>query len=348
MLVAEPVRVGVAGLGRSGWSNHAQFLSRNPRYALLAVADPLAERRAEAEQTMGCSAYADPAELMADERLELVVVCTPSHTHAQLAVQALHAGRNVLVEKPMATSLAEAEAMIQAAEAAGRVLTVFQNRRWDPDFLRVKQILDQNVLGPVHLIRMGRYGYQRRHDWQTLRRLGGGLLNNWGAHVLDQALLLLGGSYRELFADLQRTAGAGDAEDHVKVVLRGENGTVVDVEITSGCVYPQPEWLVLGRYGSLMGNTRHLEWKYYDPAAAPTLVVDEGAAPGRSYGAPEQLPWQQASEDIPGINTTSAYYDRLYATLREGQPVAVTPQSVRDQIAMFDDIRRHSGFTGRP
>ena len=344
-MASDPIRVGIVGLGRSGWSNHAQSLAKRPDYRVLAVADGVPERRAEAQQALGCTAHAEFADLVADERLELVVVCTPSVTHLDVAVAALRAGRHVLVEKPMATSVAEVDRMVGAATAAGRVLTVFQNRRLDADFLKVQELLASGVLGPVHLIRMGRHGYQRRSDWQTLRRMGGGQLNNWGAHVLDQALLLLGGEYQGLFADLQHTVSAGDAEDHVKVVLKGNDGAVVDVEITSACAYPSPDWLIMGRYGSLTGSTSRLEWKYYDPAALPPLTAEAGPAAGRSYGKAEEIPWVSLVADLRGgPNITATYYDRLYATLREGAPLLVTPESVRRQIALFDEIRGRSGF----
>lgn len=344
-LASDPIRVGIVGLGRSGWSNHARTLGKHPGYRVVAVADGVAERRAEAEQVLGCRAHADVAELLQEQELELVIVCTPSFTHADIATAALRTGRHVLVEKPMAASVAEVDRMTAAAREAGRVLTVFQNRRLDPDFLKVQEILGSGVLGPVHLIRMGRHGYQRRSDWQTLRRMGGGQLNNWGAHVLDQGLLLLDGEYSDIFADLQHTVSAGDAEDHVKVVLRGRSGTVLDVEITSAYAYPAPDWQIMGKYGSLTGTTGHLEWKYYDPSALPELTADDGPAAGRSYGRREDIPWQIEAADIKAAeDITVTYYNRLYATLREGAPLLVTPGSVRKQIALFDDIRNRSGF----
>lgn len=344
-MASDPIRVGIVGLGRSGWSNHAQALSKRPDYRVVAVADGVAERRVEAEQALGCTTYEDFHALVADNRIELVVVSTPSFTHVEVAEAALRAGRNVLVEKPMATSVAEVDRMISAAQAAGRVLTVFQNRRLDADFLKVQDVLASGVLGPVHLIRMGRHGYQRRSDWQTLRSMGGGQLNNWGAHVVDQALLLLRGAYQELFADLQHTVSAGDAEDHVKVLLKGNDGMVVDVEITTACAYPSPDWLIMGRYGSLTGSTGRLEWKYYDPSALPPLTAEAGPAAGRSYGKAEEIPWRtEVAELKGGPNITATYYDRLYATLRDGAPLLVTPESVRRQIALFDEIRRRSGF----
>ena len=334
-----PIRSGVIGLGRSGWSSHARFLGRAEAFALTAVADAVPERRAEAESTYGCTAYPDAQALLADPRVELVVVCTPSHTHSALAVAAMAAGKHVLVEKPMATSVAEADSMLAAASRTGRVLTVFQNRRLDADFVAIQEVLAAGTLGPVHQIRRAMYTYQRRDDWQTLRELGGGLLNNWGAHIIDQALILLGGRYRDFLADLRLTVSAGDAEDHVKVVLRGEGGApTIDVEITTACALPQPEWLVMGKYGTLTGSGRRLDLKYYAPDALPPLVVNPGPARDRRYPS-ENIPWQEVHRDVAPADTTGAFYARLADTIRRGEPLLVTPESVRAQIALLDAIR---------
>lgn len=334
-----PIRVGVIGLGRSGWSNHARFLGRAPDFSLVAVADAVPERRQEAQTAFGCAPYIDAAGLLADPAVELAVICTPSHTHAALAIAALRAGKHVLVEKPMATSVSEADAMLAAAREAGHLLTVFQNRRLDPDFLAIQELLAAGTLGPVHQIRRGIYGYQRRDDWQTLRELGGGLLNNWGAHIVDQALILLGGPHDALFADLRRTVSAGDAEDHVKVVLRGASGRpTVDIEITSACALPQPEWLIMGQWGTLSGSATQLDWRYYLPEALPPLVADRGPARGRRYPS-EAIPWLQGHRDLSPLNTTADFYGRLQASVRHDAPLFVTPESVRAQIALLDAIR---------
>ncbi len=344
-MVGEPIRVGIVGLGRSGWGIHARTLAEAEGFRVVAVADAEAERRQEAVERFACRAYAQPAELLDDPRVELVVVATPSHTHAAVGEAALRAGKHVLVEKPMATSLAEADRLLAAARETGRVLTVFQQRRFDPDFLKVQEVVASGKLGPLHLVKMSRHSYQRRRDWQTLRKFGGGQLNNWGAHVIDQALVLLQGEAELVFADLKHTVSAGDADDHVKVVLRGRSGLVVDIEVSTCAAYPQPVWVVFGQYGGLTGSTQELRWRYYDPAALPPLVAEEGPAPGRSYGTGEQIPWVEESASLRGQGGQEAlFYQALRRTLREGAPLLVTPESVRQQIAIMEECRRRTGF----
>jgi len=336
---ASPVRVGVVGLGRSGWGIHCAYLANAENFQLVAVVDPLAERRQEALDTLGVErAYERPEELFADDSVELVVVATPSHTHKELAVQALKAGKHVQVEKPMALSAAEVDEMIETAQRAGKLVTCFQNRRADPDFLEIQKLVAGDLLGRVFFVRIGNYSYNRRRDWQTLRQLGGGMLNNWGPHRIDQALLLLGGRYDELFCDLQKTVSAGDAEDHVKVTLKRDN-LVVDIEIFSACpLRPGPTWTVIGERGMAVGE-KPLTVKWVEKEALPPIEADPGAAPGRRYGASEELPWQ-VKEIVPaGESPTKVLYDHLYQSIRHGAPLFVTPESVRAQIEVLDRCR---------
>jgi len=146
--MADVVKVGISGLGRSGWNIHANALSKCPNlYKIVAVVDALEERRREAVNRFGCRAYSDFEQLIEDDEVELVVVATPSYLHASQTIEALKAGKNVVCEKPMATSLAEADAMIEAAEKSGRILTIFQNMRYAPDFLKVREVVKSGILG---------------------------------------------------------------------------------------------------------------------------------------------------------------------------------------------------------
>jgi scyllo-inositol 2-dehydrogenase (NADP+) len=344
--MAEPVKVGVIGLGRSGWDLHIAGINSFANFELAAVADPESARRDEAQSKFGCETFASPEELIEKSDAELIVVATPSHTHAPLSIAALEAGKHVLCEKPMAVNLAEADAMCQAAARSGKILTIYQVRRFDPEVLKLQEILQSEKLGPLHLVRFGAYNFSRRRDWQTLKKFGGGQLNNWGAHLVDQALILSGGVWNELFADLKHTVTAGDADDHVKIVFKGAQNVTYDIEITTACAFSLPRVVVMGKYGSLiLRDGKTMEIKYYDPAALPQDVrADEGPAANRSYVIDETIPWQQEQVEIGSGDARLLFYDKLYATLREGAPLAVTPEQVRNQMALFEAAHRIAGI----
>ena len=187
-----PVRVGIIGLGRSGWSIHALGLQLMPEhYQIVAVADLITERRAEAEQTFGCRAYAGYGELLADREVELVIVAPPSYLHAVYTIAALQAGKAVVCEKPMAENLADADGMLAAARRTGSLFTMFQNRRYEASYLKVREIIASGVLGRIFQIKLTVHSFSRRWDWQTLRAFAGGQLRNNGVHYLDQSLQLM-------------------------------------------------------------------------------------------------------------------------------------------------------------
>jgi scyllo-inositol 2-dehydrogenase (NADP+) len=345
-MTADRINVGIVGLGRSGWNIHAAGLAELDRYRVVATADPMAERSAEAAQKFGCATYASPEELIGDNSVELVVVATPSHTHVPLAVSSLEAGKHVLVEKPLAQSTAEVDAMIAAAEKADRVLTCFHNRRFDPEFLAIQEVIASGRLGDVVSIRCAVHRFMRRKDWQTLRRLGGGELPNTASHFLDQVLQLMDDGPVELFADLRHTVSAGDAEDHVKLCLKGETGPTIDLESSSVVAIPQSGWLISGTAGGLTSDGSQLTVRWLDPAGLADIEPDEGVAAGRRYGSDEQIAWSEEVIDLapPNGERTLHYYRRLAETLRDGAELFVTPQSVRRQIEIMERAREQTGF----
>lgn len=343
----EPIAVGIIGLGRSGWNIHADGLGQlDDRYDVAAVADPLPERQREAVARFSARTYDDPHDLIADPDLELVVVATPSYTHVPFGLAALQAGKHVLIEKPMAQNPAEIDQLIEAADAAGRIVTCFQNNRFEPTFLAVREIIESGRIGEVFLIRRVAHRYARRADWQTLRELGGGELPNTTSHTLDQLLVLLGDTPIDLFADLRRVVSAGDAEDHVKLTMRPAEGPVVDIETGGGFAWPQQSWLVAGKTGSITGTPTELHVRWLDPDALPDLGADSGPAAGRQYGTGETIEWQEETVDVaaPSQERTLHYYRHLHATLRDGADLFVTPESVRRQIDVIARARQQTGF----
>lgn len=335
------VQAGVIGLGRAGWQIHVAQLARMQAFKVAAVADPMQERLDEAAATLGCRTYTDAYALTTDPELDLVVVASPNHTHVPYAMAALKAGKHVIVDKPVATRLADMDALMAEAKRGGRTLAPFHSRRFDGDFVKIRKIIDSGVLGPLHMVKIYNHGFSRRNDWQTLRRMGGGQLTNWGSHALDKALTLLNWEVDKVFGDMTTTVCAGDAEDQVKVVLKGKNGLLIDVEVAGGCALPQAPWVIMGKYGTLTGTHALLEWKYYDPSALPPVQIKED--PGRSYDFSEQIPWQTCSCETGGMGESHAlWYAHFAAAWKSGGPMPTTAQQARHLIAIQDEVRRQS------
>jgi scyllo-inositol 2-dehydrogenase (NADP+) len=345
-LTSNAVRVGLAGLGRSGWGLHVNTLEAMPNeYRIVAVCDPNSDRQAEAKARLGCRTYSDFTTMFKDGDVDLVVIATPSHLHASHAIEAMEAGKDVLVEKPFATDLRDADRMIAAARQTSRLLTGSQDQRYAPDFLKLKDVVESGKLGRIVQIRIAWHWFRRRWDWQTLKEFGGGSLNNDGSHVIDQALVLLGNVEPEVFSHMERTPlSFGDAEDHVKVILRARGAPMIDIEFSNAVAYPQDIWLVMGTNGGLTGTHSQLRWKYFDPDILPSRQLSREPTPDRSYNR-EELPWVEETCDLSKeghrTNNRKLYHD-LYATLRRDAPLVITPESIRQQIAVLERCRELS------
>ena len=340
------VKVGVAGLGRSGWNLHADTLSRLPEHYRVAAAMDLSEqRRAEAKARFGCDAFSSFAAL-ANADVDLIVVATPSPFHAEHAVTALGAGKHVLVEKPMAGSVAEVDMMIAAAKAADRVLSVGQNYRYHSDFRAVTEVMASGKLGDIVQIRVAVHQFSRRWDWQTLRKNNGGIMTNHGAHVLDWLLLHIKDDDPEVFCHLAATPlYAGDADSHAKIIIRPESGPLLDLELTHCNAYPQDTFTVMGTKGSLSGTKKSLRWKYFVPEHERALELDTTPTADRSYNH-ETLTFTEESVEIADKSNDdlTLLYRDLYGTLRENKPLKITPESVRRQIYIFDKCRAFAAW----
>jgi scyllo-inositol 2-dehydrogenase (NADP+) len=363
-----PIRVGVVGLGRSGYGIHLQNFDRHPdQYRVVAVADPDSQRATETAAPYGCPAYPNIESLLADDNIELVVVASPNRYHAGHAQQALEAGKHTVCEKPFGLTVSDVDAMLAARDSAtarlGRpvILSPFQNRRFELGFTAVRQVLNSGKLGRIIHIRMAYHGFSRRWDWQTLRRFGGGQLNNNAPHAVDQALEFFADAGVtnpddiEVFADLRNTLSSGDAEDHVRLTLRAPShpdAPTIDIEFTAACAYPQDQWLVMGTSGGLRGNGKEIQYKWLDWSTMLPRPVDACPTPDRSYNR-ESVTWQEETIPVtdaggPGAPVAAGladqFYDGLYATLRNGVPLGIAPEEIRKRIAILEKARTSGGI----
>jgi len=341
-----PLEIGVVGLGRTGWRNHLQNLRKLPEhFRVTAVVDPMASRRQEAEAQFQCRSYSDIDGMLREGAPQWVVIATPTTLHREQASAALEAGAHVICEKPLAPTLREAEELIECAARNQRWLTVFHQNRYTADFAKVREIVDSGILGRIFLIRSTWSSFTRRWDWQTLKKFGGGNLNNVGPHALDQLLQLLGDQELEVSCQMDRILSAGDADDHVKILLRGTNGLVVDLELSSADAIGDLRWKVYGSTGGLAGTTEHLNWKYFDPSKVVDLRVDERAPADRSYNS-EALPWKEGAWQ-KSRETESAhllYYKNLCEQLARGCPPQITATDALRVLSITEKCRRVAGI----
>ena len=346
--MSEAIRYGIVGLGRAGWDIHVHELRPRADARIVAVADPVAERRDQAAAEFGCKTYPNLAKLLKQDDVDVVVIATPSVSHAPDTRKALAAGKHVVVEKPMAMSVAEADSMIAASKAAGKQIFVHQNYRFRPEFIHLKETIDSGIIGRVFHVRNTLLSFVRRNDWQTLVKNGGGVLNNTCPHFIDQILQLMGGRVTQAMGDLQQIASSGDVEDHVKAFLRSDNGSTADMEISSveNVVPAPPKWTLCGTHGTLVSDGTNSTIRWFDPNQVQPLPVVDGPAQNRKYGNADKLPWQEKTIPAEGSDKT-VFYDNVYGVIRRNEPIRVTPESVREVIRVIGMIRKGTKFPGK-
>jgi scyllo-inositol 2-dehydrogenase (NADP+) len=219
------IGVGIVGYGLAGRSFHAPFIEAVDGLRLVAIAtsDPDRQARARSEHR-DASVVATADELIERGDVEIVVVAAPNRFHVPIGIRALEAGRHVVVDKPIAMDVAEAERLIDAAERAGRILSVYQNRRWDGDFLTVRSLIDDGALGAIDSLesRFERWA-PVGDDWRELADEAGGPHRDLGAHLVDQSLLLFGPA-RSVFARMDRRRTGSRVEDSVFVAIDHADG----------------------------------------------------------------------------------------------------------------------------
>jgi scyllo-inositol 2-dehydrogenase (NADP+) len=350
---SQVVRYAVVGLGRAGWGIHVHQLRGRADSRIVAVVDPVEERRNEAVAEFQCAAYDSLAKMLkrhADD-VDVAVVATRSADHARDTRVALRGGKHVVCEKPMAMSLRQADGMIRAADEANKKLFVHQNYRFYPEFLHLKETLDSGQLGRLFHVRCYTSSFARRNDWQTLAKHGGGVLNNTVIHFLDQILQFLPGRVTRACGDLQQVASAGDVEDHVKAFIKTHAGATADIEISTAqnLAMPLPKWILCGTHGTLTCDGERSIVRWFDPANAAPLEVIDGPAPQRKYGNPEKLPWQERTIEI-APRPHGTFYDNVNAVLAGREAMRVTPESVRETMRVLELVRKDatSGKGDRP
>lgn len=332
---ARALRVGIVGYGGAGRGIHARLV-REAGQVVTAVVVRSPERRAAAvEDWPGVHLHDDLASLLADrDAYDVVVVASPSALHADHATALARARVPVVVDKPLALGATSSAAVVAAAEEAGAPLTVFQNRRWDPEQLTLSEVLSRGELGRVHTFerRWERWHPVPQQRWKENDPVGGGLLLDLGPHLVDSATQLFGRVTR-VWAELRSLTTP--TEDDVFLVLHhapDADGNVVVSRLWAGSVVgaPGPRTRVLGTAGAYVVTT-------FENDASPFEVFDD-AAPAGTLG------WVTHGREREPVARAAGghadFYRAVAAWLLEDGPVPVDPRDAVRTAEVLDAARR--------
>jgi scyllo-inositol 2-dehydrogenase (NADP+) len=331
----------VVGLGRIGWQFHLKQAHEHEGFDLVGVVDPLPDRLQEAWTNYSVDGFPTLDACLTATKPDLVVIASPTNFHTDQAIAAFKAGCDVFCDKPIAPSLAEADRMIGSAGSHGRKLMVYQPHRATPAAVAIRDLIGRGLIGPVYGMKFRSSGYVRRNDWQAFVKNGGGMLNNYGAHLIDQALHFSGSRAARISCCLRTIASLGDADDYVKALIETESGTILDIEINQASALDMPRVQIFGKHGCIIGDDDSHAWKvrYFDPEKLSDLPIQESlAADGRKYPS-EEIPWQEASYEMSDFKRIS-FYDRCHDYFSGDHAPFVPIEETREVMRVMDVCRK--------
>jgi scyllo-inositol 2-dehydrogenase (NADP+) len=302
----------------------------------IVTGDAERQRQASAEHP-GATLVATADELHARDDVDLVVISTPNRTHGSLAHAALEAGRAVVVDKPLAPTAREARAIVDDAARRKLFLTVYQNRRWDGDFLTLRRLLAEERLGQVYRFesRLERWRPTPKPGWRerSAPEEAGGLLYDLGSHLIDQALVLFG-PVADVYAELDRRRAGVTVDDDTFVALRHVSGVRSHLWTTMLAAQEAPRFRVLGSTGAFTKSGTDPQEAALRAGERP-LRSDWGVEPRSQWGA---LGIGGETVAVPtDRGSYAAFYEAVVRSLREGAPAPVDPANA---VATLEIIER--------
>lgn len=250
-MIKNPINVALVGFGFSGSTFHAPLLSALEDYNLECV---VSSNPKKVQETLpSVRVESDLQKVLKDPTLDLIVIATPNATHYELAKAALEAEKHVVIDKPFTLHSAQAQDLIERAKRQERILTVYHNRRWDGDFLTLKKLLAENVLGEVYLYEAHFHRYRSLPNpqrWKEASALGSGILYDLGSHLIDQAICLFG-LPDSVDADIFTQRPGAVADDYFHLTLKYGAKRVI-LKASSLVCDPGPRYQLHGTKGSFL------------------------------------------------------------------------------------------------
>jgi predicted dehydrogenase len=333
------IGVGLVGYGLAGRAFHAPFVAAVDGLRLVAIVTTDPERLAQAAVDHPEADLVDSSDDLLDrDDVELVVVATPNSQHAPIAARALGTGRHVVVDKPIGLSVAEGEGLVEAAARSGGSLSVYQNRRWDGDFLTVQELLASDAVGAIDSFesRFERFA-PVGPEWREQASEAGGPLRDLGAHLVDQSLLLFGPA-RRVWAQVDRRRPGTAVEDSVFVAIDHATGARSRLWTSLIASHVGPRYRLRGTRGEYVKRDLDLQESQLVAGWRPT-AEGFGEEPPERWGH-----LHRPDGSIEAIPTRPgryiAYYEGMRDAIRDGGSVPVDPQDSIRALRVLEAAER--------
>ena len=331
---------GVIGLGRSGWDIHIRCINEVEETSLSCVCDSNSERLDKALENLDCKGYTDYNDVISDPEVDIVIVATPSSSHFQIARDALKAKKHVVLEKPITSSIDEAIELKEISIENRRLLIPFFNFRFADEFLKIKSILKEGMIGSPFLIKRQVSYFNRRDDWQSQSTQQGGILNAAAIHHIDQVLQLVGDQPIDLWTDLRRVVSKGDAPDHCKILMKFSNGCVADIEVSwAMALKDRKPWQIFGPKGAIIQSNNSITYRWFDERDCTEEMRDD-----RSYFSNEKINWkvkEYTLEDDYALGIAPILYSKIADSINCDSEIPITIDSALITMEVMNKIENY-------
>ena len=314
------VIVGYGGMG----SYHAKLLKENQSINVMGTFDILEERCA-ASLADGYKVYESNEAVLSDNDVDIVLIATPNDVHKEIAIAALNAKKHVICEKPVTIYSEDLEEIMKVAEATKRNFIVHQNRRWDKDFLTIKKIYDEYIIGNVFHIESRVQGANGiPGDWRHLKAHGGGMLLDWGVHLLDQLLFMVDSKIASVYANLSFVLG-NEVDDGFQTIITFENGSTALIEVGTTNFIQLPRWYVKGTAGTAVIEDWSIEGKIVTQNFGVDIEAPKPIQAGQGLTKTMAPPSESAvsTSDLPEVEQTMEnFYDNVISVIEgKAEPI---------------------------
>lgn len=342
------VKFGILGYGFMG-HNHVKTvlkLQEAGRAKLIAICDHDLKRFADAPE--GIKQYHSMDEMFKDDEINTVIIAINNHVHKEAVIKAARAGKHILCEKPVAMSVEDFDEMMSVVEECNVKFTVHQQRRWDKDFRIMKDSYDKQQVGDVYTVQSKLYGINgNMHDWHVYKKYGGGMLYDWGVHLIDQMLWMIDSKITSVFADLRNVINF-EVDDYFKILLRFENNIIGEIELGTYFLedkenWFERHWFIGGNKGSAYADGFFPQGKLCTTTRllqnVPGKITMSAAGPTRSFGPPQ--PGVLLTEDLPDQDVNhDMFFDNFLEALNGNEEFIVTKEQVRRVLCLMEAVRK--------
>ena len=299
---------------------------------VLAGTFDIKEERQQWARNLGFHTYNSFEEILADEDVDLVLVATPNNSHKDLSIRAMRAGKNVLCEKPVMMTSKDLEDVMAVAKETGKVFYPRQNRRWDKDYLVMKKVYDEKLVGNIFHVESRYHGSRGiPGDWRGIKEMGGGMMFDWGVHLLDRIVLMIPEKIKKVYAKTTHVTN-DEVDDGFIMNMTFANGVTAVVEVGTCNFITLPNWYLAGDQGTAVINSyddagRMVRVRSWEDKDATPILMGEGLsktmAP-RNADSVEELPLPDFTYDRNAL-----YSNVCDVILGKAEPIIKNEEALR-------------------